>query len=46
MTSAFLFLGGFVAYVKLSDRFGSGEKRKKRDGQGNFLDKLRDLISS
>jgi len=46
LTASLLFLGGFVVYVKLQDRYGSQERRKRRDGGGNFLDKLRDLISS
>lgn len=46
MTLALLFLGGFVAYVKLTDRFGNGEKRKKKREDATWLDKLRDLISS
>lgn len=41
-----MFLLGFVIFVKVSDRFGSGERRKKRNEDKNILDKLRDLISS
>ena len=47
LTCAFVFLFGFIIYVKVQDRFGAQDDGKKRRGQQTgFLGTLRSIISS